>query len=778
MSSTTSRPSSPHLNRRLQQLSFTSPRSTALFYARLYHALSPSSDIDHDSLHTLASCFLQSDEPYSALHLVRDSAGVDLPEEDYDVRGRRIPPPCYGCAMIVAKCCAKLGRFSEGQQVLSRALKRGSPNNLALPSPASTSASAHLLLADLSSKGKAPEAAVGNYKQALQYDPWLWEAFTGLCDLGCPPPMEALFPDPPVPSRASSTRTSRPSTLSPNPNAMPRSSASEIPAFLPTRKQAGAPHGPSNGGGFFTPDVGSNGALRAGLMGNPSSWDTPSVMSDTTFSTIQEQSSIALASKRPLPNLLSNFMPSASTLVPASLRNNASTPVNEPVPPKPPAMKRPRGKDVSRRPAEPPQAQSNGASLPLARELRPNGTSRDLKSAEANGDHEGIVRRSTRLRGSSSKTAPPKVPREKRITRSRSITSSASGAAGDMSSPPSLETQLQITADDYLRDIVRRCGKAYRYLSVYQCQEAMKELDGLPHEVKTSAWSLDILARCFYEMANYVMARRAFVSLLQLEPYRLQSMEQYSTLLWHLSDPTALSHLSQSLMSVNRDSAQPWIAAGNCFSLLKDHDEAMRCFRRATQIDPSCAYAWTLCGYEAIEMEEYDRAIAFYRTAIRTDARHYNAWYGMGLVYLKTGKHKYAEHHFRRAVEINPTNAVLLCCVGMVLEQSDDIVQAIRYYERAVLFAPDSPMVHFKRIRALVALQRFDEAIAALEPLSREAPDEANIFFLLGKCYLRKGRRGEATIAFTTARELQPKLESAIKTTLEANGEEEEEDED
>ena len=39
--------------------------------------------------------------------------------------------------------------------------------------------------------------------------------------------------------------------------------------------------------------------------------------------------------------------------------------------------------------------------------------------------------------------------------------------------------------------------------------------------------------------------------------------------------------------------------------------------------------------------------------------------YGMGLVYLKTGKPKYAEHHFRRAAEINPTNAVLLTCIGM-----------------------------------------------------------------------------------------------------------------
>ncbi|OCF36805.1 anaphase-promoting complex subunit 3 [Kwoniella heveanensis BCC8398] len=769
-------PSPTHLSRRLQQLSQSSTPTTALFYARLYHSFFPPRQEEHESLHTLALCFLQSGEPYSALHLVRDSAGVDEPDD----AGRYRPfahgltgsggksAPCYGCAMIVARCCEKLGRFSEGQAVLSRALKRCTPTNLTIPSPASTSASAHLLLASLSHKGKAPEAAVDNYVRALQDDPWLWEAFTGLCDIGAAPSLESIFPDPPALSRASSARTSRPPTLSPNP--MPRSSASEVPGLLPSRKTTAYGNGNGGGGGgFFTPDVGVGAGLKLGMMGNASSWDTPSAMGDTTFQTTHEQSSHP-TSRRPLPNLLSTFMPSASHLLPASLRSsNASTPTNDLRPPKPPAMKRPRGKDGAKKTAEAPAAQLNGLNLPLARELRPNGHDRDLKS--------GPVRRSSRLKGSSTKPAPPKVTRP-RNARSRSVTSSASGATVDISSSPSLDSQLQTSADDWLRDVVRKCARAYRYLGLYQCQEAMRELDGLPYEVKTSAWSLDILARSFYEMANYVVARRAFASLLELEPYRLQSMEQYSTLLWHISDPPALSHLSQSLMSVNRESPQPWIAAGNCFSLQKDHDEAMRCFRRATQLDPGCAYAWTLCGYEAMEMEEYERAIAFYRTAIRNDSRHYNAWYGMGLVYMKTGKTRYAEHHFRRAVDINPTNAVLLCCVGMVLEQSDDIVQAIHFYERAVAYAPNSPMVQFKRIRVLVALQRFDEAIALLEPLSREAPDEANIFFLLGKCYLRRDRRGEATVAFTTARELQPKLEGPIKATLEANGEEEEEEED
>jgi anaphase-promoting complex subunit 3 len=65
-----------------------------------------------------------------------------------------------------------------------------------------------------------------------------------------------------------------------------------------------------------------------------------------------------------------------------------------------------------------------------------------------------------------------------------------------------------------------------------------------------------------------------------------------------------------------------------------------------------------------------------------------------------------------------------------------------------------------------------------LEPLSKQAPDEANIFFLLGKCYLRSGDSVKSTIAFTTARELQPKLEGAIKIAIEHDGEEGDEDDE
>jgi anaphase-promoting complex subunit 3 len=105
----------------------------------------------------------------------------------------------------------------------------------------------------------------------------------------------------------------------------------------------------------------------------------------------------------------------------------------------------------------------------------------------------------------------------------------------------------------------------------------------------------------------------------------LGDMEVYSTLLWHLQQNVQLSYLAQELMNINPQSPQAWIAVGNLFSLQKERSQALACFRRAAEMDPSCAYAYTLSGHESID-EDLDKAIGFFQTALRADPRHYNAW--------------------------------------------------------------------------------------------------------------------------------------------------------
>ena len=54
---------------------------------------------------------------------------------------------------------------------------------------------------------------------------------------------------------------------------------------------------------------------------------------------------------------------------------------------------------------------------------------------------------------------------------------------------------------------------------------------------------------------------------------------------------------------------------------------AIKFFKRAVQVDPTFAYAYTLLGHELVLTEELDKALPCFRNAVRINPRHYNAWY-------------------------------------------------------------------------------------------------------------------------------------------------------
>ena len=74
-----------------------------------------------------------------------------------------------------------------------------------------------------------------------------------------------------------------------------------------------------------------------------------------------------------------------------------------------------------------------------------------------------------------------------------------------MASPSTQEDQLQQQADDWLRDVVRRCARIYRSLCIHAHRDAVAERLGLPEEIKECSWGLEVIARATYEMANYTI---------------------------------------------------------------------------------------------------------------------------------------------------------------------------------------------------------------------------------------------------------------------------------
>ncbi|KAJ7940806.1 hypothetical protein B0H13DRAFT_1940027 [Mycena leptocephala] len=734
----------PHLSQRFQTLIWSCLDSdltkTAVFYAERYFAMEPQS---HEARHLYATALLRQGEPHSALTLVK------VPREQQ----------CIGCLELKAKCCTVLGRHRQAKEALEESLRdvnfassASAPSRPARPFP--DEAALRCRSGNMSLKGNLPEDASVSFRQALALNPFLWEAFEGLCAIGSVPEIDDLFPPRPPPIKRTPPEDSQPKPI--------------IPV--------------ASGAGFFTPDTGSAGNLfrpthplpfRMGPVGPSDSTATSDISfypPDMTFQqvhppgrsgTTQPHTSRPLSSADEAGPVAKKLRSTAPQPEMARSSKPLKLTVDEPLKKARarPALKFPNLFSSSGRPSQPP--------IP-SRSVSGTGKSNNHSLASST-----ATRRSTRLNSGTSVKQPygskhtSSRDRRRQPTqhlRSRSMESDMDEdfqAAYSPSPPPiahsprseAYECEL---AEQYLYDLVRHFASATRALSLYDSPKCLAELEKLPYVHQTTPWVLAMIGRAHYEQLEYSNAERAFKTLRSLQPYRLLDMEVYSTLLWHLQ---------RNVEFIDPRSSQAWIAVGNLFSLQKERAQALTCFRRAAQMDPSCAYAYTLSGHESID-EDLEKAISFFQSALRADPRHYNAWYGLGTCYLRMSKVRLAEYHYRKSVEIHPHNAVLLGCVGMAVERRGDRDAALVLFDEAVKMAPENALVRYRRSKILISMKKYDAAVSDLETLRSSSPEESNVVFQLAKVYRLLGDDVKSAQLLAIARDISPKSVSKIKKLL------------
>merc|ERR1719221_386322 len=320
-----------------------------------------------------------------------------------------------------------------------------------------------------------------------------------------------------------------------------------------------------------------------------------------------------------------------------------------------------------------------------------------------------------------------------------------------------------------LAALLYKLGVALHTMHAFENHQTIQLLSTLPRRHYETGYVLDLVGLCYFESADYKRAEQVFQQVWRIEPRRVEGLEYYSSALWHLRKDIELGHLAQQCLQWDRLKPQVWCVVGNCFSLQKEHDIAIKFFKRAIQVDPSYTYAYTLCGHEFVANEKFDKAIPMYEHALSVDARHYNAWWGLGNIYHRQEEHENARYHFLKALEINQHNSVLRCYLGIVLESLNNPLLALENFDRASQGEPQNSMAFFQKACVLMSLERFDEALADLKKVCCLAPKEACVHFQLGKVYMKLQRDRKALLHFNIAMDLNrdSKDYHTIKTHIE-----------
>lgn len=322
------------------------------------------------------------------------------------------------------------------------------------------------------------------------------------------------------------------------------------------------------------------------------------------------------------------------------------------------------------------------------------------------------------------------------------------------------------TSDLNLMGLLKLLAAVYYNVSTYKCTEALALIKKLPKKQSNTAWSLCQTGRALFESIRYADAEKAFAEALKREPYRLEGVEYYSTCLWHLKKQIELCTLANSALQISLFAPETWCAVGNCFSLQKEHETALKFFNRAVQLNPQYAYAFTLSGHEYVANEDFDQARRFYERALNVDDRHYNAWWGMGNIFLKQEKYDNAIQHFKTAIKINPRSSVLSTYLGMTYSHNRQLKEALNCFEAAERMDPHNPLNRYQKATVLMSMGQLDKALSVLEILNVQVPREAPIHILIGKIYKKMGNKEKALHHYNTAMDLDPKEGNIVKALI------------
>ncbi|CAL2030511.1 unnamed protein product [Caenorhabditis brenneri] len=393
----------------------------------------------------------------------------------------------------------------------------------------------------------------------------------------------------------------------------------------------------------------------------------------------------------------------------------------------------------------------------------------------------------------------PLVSRNSNLTRSlsgstNSVASSASRRSEDdlAEMNPPISSAASMNNDDLMEEIDSLYDPAYKKffglyrhialieesISTYNWKAADVLFAKLEREfiLNTSMVRLQLGRACF-EQSEYRECRNILDDLHKRKTWKVDGTELLSTSMWHLQDTHALSALAQTLTTESRERAQSWCVAGNCFSLQRQHSQAIECMERAIQLDKRFAYAYTLLGHELIVQDELDKAAGSFRSALLLSPRDYRAWYGLGLVHLKKEQNLIALTNIQKAVSINPTNRAMLCSLSQIEQQRGQVDTALVLIDRALTLNPLDVACRFNRARLLFEAQRNEECLVELDKLKASSPDEAFIFHLLARVHRRMGNTHLSLLNYSWAAELDPRGEQNVADNNAINREEYEDDE-
>jgi protein O-GlcNAc transferase len=179
---------------------------------------------------------------------------------------------------------------------------------------------------------------------------------------------------------------------------------------------------------------------------------------------------------------------------------------------------------------------------------------------------------------------------------------------------------------------------------------------------------------------------------------------------------------------------------------------------------PNSGFAWKLLG-ASLQMQGKD-ALHVLRKATELLPNDADAFSNLGVALKDRGQLDGALASFRRALEIKPDFAEAHSNLGVVLTELGQLKEAVASCRRALEIKPDNARAHNNLANALKDLGQLDDAVISYRRALKINPDFAEAHSNLGTALQALGRFGDAAASYRRAFEIKPDYAYAFSNLL------------
>lgn len=205
-----------------------------------------------------------------------------------------------------------------------------------------------------------------------------------------------------------------------------------------------------------------------------------------------------------------------------------------------------------------------------------------------------------------------------------------------------------------------------------------------------------------------------------------------------------------------RFEAVEWYKKGSAHIDTDEYEQAIECFKRAIEIDPSYAAPWGGMAMAYGMLQRYDEAEKACRRGIEIDPNDLASWVNLGQVYNILGKPEQSMECSQKAIDIDPTVATPWNNLGAAYYRMGNYAKAEECYKKATQLNPNSYHA-WNNLGILYSDGIHDNARAiecmkkASENIGAHKSENATVWSNIGFCYVETKAFTDAADAFHRA---------------------------